>query len=76
MSPRKELRDYEELLEFARQELRQSQQQLIRMRNLEADPDQLEKLEKEIELLIKAVDRYQVKIKVLQNALRESENQS
>lgn len=76
MSPRKELRDYEELLEFARQELRESQQQLIRMRNLEADPDQLEELEKEIELLIKAVDRYQVKIKVLQNALRESENQT
>lgn len=76
MSPRKELRDYEELLDFARQELRDSQQKLIRMRNLEADPDQLEELEKEIELLIKAVDRYQVKIKVLQNALRESENQT
>ncbi|MBD3630489.1 hypothetical protein [Cyclobacterium sp.] len=76
MSPRKELRDYEELLEFARQELRASQQQLIRMRNLEADPAQLDELEKEIELLKKGVDRYQIKIKVLKNALRESENQS
>ncbi|WP_375585942.1 hypothetical protein [Cyclobacterium xiamenense] len=76
MSPRIALRDYEELLDFARQELRESQQQLIRLRNLETPAAQLEQLENEIDLLHKAVDRYQVKIKVLQHALRESENQS
>lgn len=76
MNPRKELRDYEELLEFARQELLVDQQKLIRMRFLEAVPADLEELEDEIELLKKAVDRYQIKIKVLKNGLQESENQS
>ncbi|WP_092171996.1 hypothetical protein [Cyclobacterium xiamenense] len=75
MSPRIALRDYEELLDFARQELRKSQQQLIQLRNQEAPAAELEELEHEIELLNKAVDRYQLKIKVLQHALRESENQ-
>jgi DNA repair ATPase RecN len=76
MSPRIALRDYEELLDFARQELRESQQQLVHLRQQGAEPARLEELENEIDLLHKAVDRYQVKIKVLQHALRESENQS
>jgi DNA repair ATPase RecN len=76
MSRKKEIRDYEELLDFAREELKVDQQTLIRMRNLEADPKKLEELENEIDLLNEAVDRYQKKIKVLKDAIQESENQS
>jgi hypothetical protein len=73
---KKELRDYEDLLDFARVELIEDQQKLIRMRNTEAAAFELKELEDEIEILNKAVDRYQNKVKVLKNAIQESENQS
>lgn len=74
MSRKNEIRDYEELLDFAREELKADRQKLIELRNLDADPGLIKELEDEMEILNQAIDTYQKKIKVLKDADQESEN--
>lgn len=74
MSRKKKLRDYEELLDFARQELREDQIRLISARSHEENQETIQQLEGDIETLKKAVDRFQMKIKILKNAIQESED--
>lgn len=74
MSRKNEIRDYEELLDLAKEELKADRQKLIELRKLDADPGLIKELEDEMDILNQAIDTYQKKIKVLKDADQESEN--
>ena len=74
MSRKNEIRDYEELLDLAKEELKADRQKLIELRKLDADSGLIKELEDEMDILNHAIDTYQKKIKVLKDADQESEN--
>ena len=71
---KKQLRDYEELLDFAKEEVAADKKRIVAIRATDPDSPEIEEINKEIELLNKGIDRYQKNIKILTKAIHESQN--
>tara|TARA_R110002074_G_scaffold8606_1_gene35169 strand:- start:383 stop:613 length:231 start_codon:yes stop_codon:yes gene_type:complete len=71
---KKQLRDYEELLDFAKEEVAADKKRVVAIRATDPDSPEIEEINKEIELLNKGIDRYQKNIKILTKAIHESQN--
>jgi uncharacterized protein YlxW (UPF0749 family) len=74
MDQKRQLEDYLSLLEFARQELKLDQKKLVETRDV-LGPDELDRLEKDIETLKMGIDRYQKNIKTLKLIINDSDCQ-
>lgn len=75
LSQKNKLRDYQELLEFAQEELKADNIRLAQLRQQGGSKKEIEELEGEIKVLEQAVDRYQDKVINMKKLLRENESE-